>query len=66
MSERRQVPIGKDGEMLVHEDDISGGNATGLLDIASLTVDEDMAETMEDVRRAKACLLYTSPSPRDS
>jgi hypothetical protein len=56
MSERRQVPIGKDGEMLVHEDDISGGNATGLLDIASLTVDEDMAETMEDVRRAKAAV----------
>ena len=56
MSERRQVPIGKDGEMLVHEDDISGGNATGLPDIASLTVDEDMAETMEDVRRAKAAV----------
>jgi hypothetical protein len=56
MNERRQIPIGEDGEMLVHEDDISGGNATGLLDIASLTVDDDMAETMEDVRRAKAAV----------
>ena len=65
MSQRRQIPIGEDGEMLVHEDDIYEGNATGLLDIASLTVDDDMAETMADVRRAKACLLYTSPSPRD-
>ena len=42
--------------MLVHEDDIYEGNPTGLLDIASLTVDDDMAETMADVRRAKAAV----------
>lgn len=51
--ERKLIPVGEDGEMLVHEDDISGGTPTGLLDIAGLDAREDMAETMEDVRRAK-------------
>ncbi|RJU99228.1 MAG: hypothetical protein DWC04_01140 [Candidatus Poseidoniales archaeon] len=51
--ERKHIPVGEDGEMLVHEDDISGGNSAGLLDLAALDAHHDMAETMEDVRRAK-------------
>ena len=51
--ERKHIPVGEDGEMLVHEDDISGGNHGGLLDLAALDASQDMAETMEDVRRAK-------------
>ena len=51
--ERKHIPVGQDGEMLVHEDDISGGNSAGLLDLAALDAHHDMAETMEDVRRAK-------------
>ena len=51
--ERKHIPVGEDGEMLVHEDDISGGNPGGLLDLAALDASQDMAETMEDVRRAK-------------
>ena len=51
--ERKHIPVGEDGEMLVHEDDISGGNPGGLLDLAALDSSQDMAETMEDVRRAK-------------
>ena len=51
--ERKHIPVGEDGEMLVHEDDISGGNSAGLLDLAALDASQDMAETMEDVRRAK-------------
>ena len=51
--ERKHIPVGEDGEMLVHEDDISGGNPAGLLDLAALEASQDMAETMEDVRRAK-------------
>ena len=54
--ERRILPVGKEGELLVHEDDLQGG--TGLLDLVALDADydADMEET---------CLLYTSPSPRD-
>ena len=51
--ERKHIPVGEDGEMLVHEDDISGGNPGGLLDLAARDASQDMAETMEDVRRAK-------------
>lgn len=51
--ERKHIPVGEDGEMLVHEDDISGGNPAGLLDLAALDASQDLAETMEDVRRAK-------------
>jgi hypothetical protein len=51
--ERKHIPVGEDGEMLVHEDDISDGNPGGLLDLAALDASQDMAETMEDVRRAK-------------
>ena len=51
--ERKHIPVGEDGEMLVHEDDISGGNPAGLLDLAALDASQNMAETMEDVRRAK-------------
>ena len=51
--EHKHIPVGEDGEMLVHEDDISGGNPGGLLDLAALDASQDMAETMEDVRRAK-------------
>ena len=51
--QRKHIPVGEDGEMLVHEDDISGGNPGGLLDLAALDASQDMAETMEDVRRAK-------------
>lgn len=51
--ERKHIPVGEDGEMLVHEDDINGGNPGGLLDLAALDASQDMAETMEDVRRAK-------------
>ncbi|MEJ6563412.1 MAG: hypothetical protein QNL85_06885 [Euryarchaeota archaeon] len=64
--ERRHIPIGEDGEMLVHEDDISGGTPTGLLDLAALDAAEDMAETMADVRRAKRAVdsLGRKISPR--
>ena len=64
--ERRQIPIGEDGEMLVHEDDISGGNPTGLLNLAALDAAEEMAETMADVRRAKRVVdsLGRKISPR--
>lgn len=51
--ERKHIPVGEDGEMLVHEDVISGGNPAGLLDLAALDASQDLAETMEDVRRAK-------------
>ena len=43
--ERKHIPVGEDGEMLVHEDDISGGNPAGLLDLAALEASQDMAET---------------------
>ena len=37
--ERRKVPVGEDGEMLVHEDDLQGG--TGLLDLVALDAESD-------------------------
>ena len=46
--ERRILPVGKEGELLVHEDDLQGG--TGLLDLVALDADydADMEETMEE------------------
>ena len=64
--ERRNIPVGEDGEMLVHEDDLQGG--TGLLDLAALDAqsDQDLEETMADVRRAKEAVdaLSQKISPR--
>ena len=64
--ERRTIPVGQDGELLVHEDDMSGG--TGLLDLAALDAqaDADMEETMADLRRAKEAMdaLTKIISPR--
>ena len=64
--ERRILPVGKEGELLVHEDDLQGG--TGLLDLVALDADydADMEETMEDVRRAKEAVdaLSQRISPR--
>ena len=64
--ERRKIPVGEDGEMLVHEDDLQGG--TGLLDLAALDAqsDQDLEETMADVRRAKEAVdaLSQKISPR--
>ena len=64
--ERRILPAGEEGELLVHEDDLQGG--TGLLDLVALDADydADMEETMEDVRRAKEAVdaLSQKISPR--
>ena len=64
--ERRILPAGEEGELLVHEDDLLGG--TGLLDLVALDADydADMEETMEDVRRAKEAVdaLSQKISPR--
>ena len=62
--ERKHIPVGEDGEMLVHEDDHqrrSSWRLTRPCCAWMLIMMQDMAETMEDVRRAKEAVDCTRP-----